>query len=226
MHRPIYICLEGLDGSGKSTAFKSVVKILEYQGYTVQEVCPTQSSCHCENKARCHCHSIEKLFNHYPILHKSRFLRMFLYAYRSNYAAQNINNQVDIILGDRSIVTSYVCRWNQSTFYNRILVWLTDKLEHKIPAPDYIIYLDVPQKILQARLSSRLKKDIDETKERSRAMQKAYYIISTQLVIKRLVHTKWHVINGDQTKDKVVQDILDLILPIITKKEMKRRIIK
>ena len=40
--RPIYICFEGLDGSGKTTLFKKIVKKLKEEGFTLCEVSPTQ----------------------------------------------------------------------------------------------------------------------------------------------------------------------------------------
>ncbi|MBD5469457.1 MAG: deoxynucleoside kinase [Lachnospiraceae bacterium] len=217
MSKPLYICFEGLDGAGKSTVYKRVMDILEQQGYRVQGICPTQTTCYCESKVACQCHSLEKLFNRYPKLHQYRFLRLFLYAYRSNYAAKHIDQSSDLILGDRSLITSYVCRWHHCNMYNRLLVFIVNRLEYKIPAPDYVIYLKVPQKVLHERLVNRGNIDIDETEDRSRAMEFAYDILRTRKgIIKRIAHTKWCVINGDQSEENVCRDAIFQIVQLIT----------
>lgn len=212
MNKPPYICFEGLDGSGKSTLLRRIVPLLEQQGYKVQKVCPTQTVCHCANKADCHCHSIERLFNRYPGLHKYRFLRMFLYAYRSNNAADDIDWSVDLLLGDRSLITSYICRWTRFNLYNRLLVLIINLLEYKIPAPDYVIYLHVPQNVLHERLLCRGKLDIDETEERSSAMKYAYNVLRTDNhLIKRLQDTQWYIIDGNQSEEAVCENVMKQI---------------
>ena len=101
MTRPRYICLEGLDGSGKSTAYEAVLSGLQQKGYRVYGLCPTKSTCRCADKLRCSCRSIERPFNRCAALRNSRFFRQFLYAYRSNRAAKEIDWNADVILGDR-----------------------------------------------------------------------------------------------------------------------------
>ena len=51
-------------------------------------------------------------FNRNPRLKQIDSERQLFYAHRSNHAAEHIDWNADIILGDRSLITSYVCRWS------------------------------------------------------------------------------------------------------------------
>ena len=222
MNRPIYICFEGLDGSGKSSTHNKVFACLQQEGIRVQGVCPTRSTCHCIEQSKCCCNSIERLFNRNPWLHRSRFLRMFLYAHRSNYAADHINLDVDLLLGDRSLVTSYICRWTRFNCCNRFLVWIVNRLEARIPAPDYVIYFDVPQEELKKRLTGRGNQDIDETDKRSQAMKKAYDELRNHpSIIRRIAQTRWYVINGCQAQEDVNRDVIECIRQLLAEHKSK-----
>jgi len=146
---------------------------------------------------------------------------MFLYAYRSNYAASHIDWNVDLLLGDRSIVTSYICRWTRFPLFNSFLVFIVNCLEHKLPAPDYILYLDVPHYILRERLSYRKALDVDETDKRSKAMRYAYDMLQTQEgIIKRIASSQWYRINGNQPEEAVCHDALNRILSLLQSKDI------
>lgn len=216
MRRPRYICLEGLDGSGKSTAYEAVLRELRRRNYRVYGLCPTKSTCSCVDKSKCSCRNIERLFNRCAALKNSRFFRQFLYAYRSNRAAKEIDWDADLILGDRSIVTSYICRWTDSRLHNRLLVLMVNCLENRIPAPDYILYLEVPAEELHRRLAERGERDIDETDERSRAMWRAYDYLRTEPdAVRRIKDTQWHTIDGDRSREEVADEVFNQIENII-----------
>lgn len=212
MKRPKYICLEGLDGSGKSTAYETVLKKLRQKGYRVYGLCPTKSVCRCMEKSKCNCRNIERLFNRHPVLNQSRFFRQFLYAYRSNRVAGEIDWDADFILGDRSIVTSYVCHWSDSKIQNRLVVLIVNLMEHRILAPNHILYLEVPAEELRHRLAERGVMDIDETDERSNAMRQAYeYLRGNPNAIKRVKDACWHTIDGARPREEVADEVLNWI---------------
>ena len=145
--RPLYICLEGLDGSGKTTLFKKIVKKLKEEGFTLCEVSPTQ---------KCGENDLwEKIYDKFKFLKDIIFFRNFLYAHRSNMVTKNIDWNVDLLIGDRSIITSFMCRWSKSDLKNKKVIARVNFLESKIPTPDYAIYLDVTPENLQKRLNYR-----------------------------------------------------------------------
>ena len=142
---------------------------------------------------------------------------MFLYAYRSNQASSYIDWNADVILGDRSLVTSYICRWTRNKMLNSVLVYVVNLLEYKIPSPDFIIYLDVPFMELEKRLRIRGNQDIDEKDARAKAMKFAYdTLLNNPLTIKRISNAKWIVINGNQSEDSVFYDAMKQISIILS----------
>jgi thymidylate kinase len=119
--------------------------------------------------------------------------RAIVYARRSNWAALNTNWSKSLVLGDRSIVTSYVTRWRKWLNSPSLSIRTVDLLESAIPAPDLVFYLDAPHELLMERLQSRGRAiDIDETPKRSMAMRKAYdEIIVDNLRPSRLANTRF-----------------------------------
>ncbi|HCC00802.1 MAG TPA: hypothetical protein DEP42_06280 [Ruminococcaceae bacterium] len=207
-HSGIYICFEGLDGSGKSTLFLEIIRRLKENKYQFTTICPTKPS---ENNS-----FFEILFRKYSFTKKSSLIRAFVYADRSNYACHQTKWDTPLIIGDRSIITSYVTRWRRwfnSRFLSRLIV---DSLERCIPAPDHVIYLSAPISLLRKRLLQRGHPlDIDETEERAKQMKNAYHEIQTENCIPRLNKTIWHTIDASKEKEVVADAAWKILKDII-----------
>jgi thymidylate kinase len=184
----MYVCLEGLDGSGKTTLFNGLkIKFDEHcklHGLTAEIACPTHNS----NPDSL----LEKLYNRNSRLKNSSLFRAFIYSRRSNFVAKNTNWNSDFVLGDRSIVTSYVTRWRKYRGSAKLSSLFVDIMESKIPAPDFVIMLDASPELLIRRLKARNKEiDIDETPKRSMEMRAAYKEIRDSALISRLGKAHW-----------------------------------
>lgn len=206
--RPLYICFEGLDGSGKTTLFKKIVKNLKESGITFYEISPTQ---------KCGDNDLwEKIYDKFKFLKDIIFFRQFLYAHRSNTVSKNIDWNVELLIGDRSIITSYMCRWSQSDFKNKQLIARVNLLESKIPTPDYAIYLDVKPENLQKRLKFRGDTDIDENERRSLEMRYAYdFLRNNPKAVSRIKNVKWIIIDGNLSEEEVFQNAWKEITSLI-----------
>lgn len=187
----MYLCLEGLDGSGKTTLFNKLKQRFSEYGCSVTEVCPTRIS-----RPESY---LEYLYSRHESLRQSSLFRALLYAARSHQTAKDAEWNSFVVLGDRSIVTSYVTRWRRWFNCRSLTVLFVNLFEHTIPAPDVVLYLSLPVSVLRARLLQRGKPtDIDETEARSEQMRSAYHEIMTGNPIKRLKNTKWIVIELDE----------------------------
>lgn len=217
-NHPIYICLEGLDFSGKSTVFEGVIPLLEQEGYRVYGLCPTKKSDPSYWMERMYRWLMDSKSFVAKLVRTNRFLhsacRMMLFAHRSNEAAARIATDADMLLGDRSIITSYACRWTRHNCINRMLVFLVDRMEYRIPAPDHVLFFDVPLKELHSRREQERSRalDLDENDNRANEMYRAYNELCIQSrLLKRLAHTQWHRIDASGSPETVRETVLEKI---------------
>lgn len=161
-----YIAIEGPKGCGKSTLLERLPQRLRDYGVTVALLCPTRPIPGP--------HPLERL----AAGSDDDALRERLYAARSNYHARRVPQDARLILGDRSILTSYATRWERAPAgQKRQYIARVDALEYLIGLPDHVIQLNVPEAHLLARLQARHGRDYgrhDETPERLRSVLAAY----------------------------------------------------
>lgn len=139
----MYIALEGIKGVGKTTILTHLKTLLaeSMDNYRFDVISPTHPT---PND-----HPLEVQYAHEP---DNDELREQVYAHRSNYHASHTDWQADMIIGDRSIITSLAVRWHR---VNNGLSALSHfkqvrAKEHLIAIPDVVIQLDCDaDKLLQ-----------------------------------------------------------------------------
>lgn len=195
----MYICLEGLKGCGKSTLLTSARQLLATHSVPFDLVAPT-------NSAPLEHSWTERLSAWLPCLRRLDAWNERLYAERSQYATDAGQWQRPLILGDRSIVTSYATRWYKWGNPQKCVARV-NALEAHLPAPDHIILLDLTphQAWERARARGRTYGQHDETLPRLHQAREAYFQIQ-RFGIPRLRHTQWHVLDAGQAPDAVFRD--------------------
>lgn len=220
--RGVYVCLEGVKGVGKSTVLSDVKAAYRAQGVAFAEACPTKSIANPHPPD----HLLEYLSSRIPSLRSEDEWNEALYAERSRHVARTVDWSSPLIIGDRSVVTSYVTRWQKYGSAQQTIDRV-DQYESEIPAPNVVIELRLSVDVLLKRLQNRERfyGKHDETVERLHEQLAAYDDIYAYLknrhagersdvfTMPRLAHTQWHRVEVDpaQTPAQVSRGILDIV---------------
>jgi thymidylate kinase len=200
----MYIAIEGVKGIGKSTLLEKLQDYFLQQQIHFTVACPTKPI---SNRT-----ISEWLFEKMPWVFQADGLKEMLYAHRSNVVAKATNWNVPLVIGDRSIVTSYATRlWKYQS--PTMQIERVDVLEPLIPAPDVVIYLKADLNKVLARIRKRVSRCYGKEDENpNKIIQdcKAYEYIM-QVKPARLNKTKWVVVDASQKPDKVFENTLQII---------------
>ena len=211
----LYICLEGLKGAGKTTLFEYVIERLEKEGVDFSRVSPTRSSGTTN--------LLERMVKKYPRLKDNRLMRVFLYAQRSNHASRTAEWNKELIIGERSLITSYATKWKKSSILRWLNLSIIDALENQIHSPDYVIYIDVPHDVLRTRIETRDKeRDIDDTAERLKDNELAYRHMMNGKSRSRIGEVQWLTVSGVGDKKDVAESVYALIMQKLQEQNFKR----
>ena len=204
----MYIALEGLKGSGKSTILHLLRKKLEDAKIPYQDFSPT--------KPMLDYNWMEFLNRWCPMLKNFDMWCENLYAARAKHAANKINWTGQLILGDRSILTSYVTRWfkwgDPIHCINRV-----NRMQANIPGPDVVIYLslDLSKIIKRVQVRNRNYGRKHEQPQVLAATQSIYHEVKIKRnKIPKLKHTKWITINANKTSEEVADQIFNQIIKL------------
>jgi thymidylate kinase len=195
----MYIAIEGLKGVGKSTLLDHLKGWLELAGVDYQMLCPT--------RAMPHQTWWEHAAQNSQYIQDDEF-RQALYAARSNYHSSQIDWSRELILGDRSIITSLVTRWEKTRRMPALnYIQQVRQQEYNISLPDHVIVLDLSDRVLLPRLAQRQRcyGKHDECLSRLQAARRAYSQIEQQADLLGLGSIRWHHVNADLTMRELTQ---------------------
>lgn len=203
----MYIAIEGLKGTGKSTLLERLPKRLAMYYPDLALLCPT--------RPMSTDHPLERLAANSA----DDAVRERLYAARSNHHASRLPRHASLILGDRSILTSYATRWDRVPANRKAQhIAHVDALEHRIGLPDHVILLEVPEQILLARLRVRAERQYgkhDEAPERLRSVVAAYRDLHEHAAELGLGAIIWHTVNAQAEPEKVLEHVLFKVRHIV-----------
>lgn len=195
-NRGVFICIEGLDGSGKTTQAKILVKNLRRKGFNA--VYTTEPSAG----------KVGKLIRSFVLDRDERVpvaLEALLFAADR---VDHVENVVKPLLrqGRVAVCDRYVY---SSLAYQGAAGLNLDWIEHVNKfalKPDLVLLVDVPSDVVVSRL--KRKKTVMETKQNQEKVREVYLKLAAE---KKLV-----LIDGDRPVRQVADDVLKTVLRTLT----------
>ena len=199
MKKGVFICIEGLDGSGKSTHAHRLVRNLNKKGFDA--IYTTEPSIG----------ELGQFIRGTVLEGKKRVPRVVEAVLFAADRVEHIENEVKPALKEGKIVVSDRCVYSSLAYQGATgldLEWIKEINCSALP-PDLAIYIDVPPEVVVKRI--RRKKSVMERLETQRRVQKVY--------LKFVNDGKLVSIDGDRKKGEVEQDVLSLILDFLEKRK-------
>ena len=194
----VFICIEGLDGSGKTTHAYRIVRNLQKQGFdAVYTTEPStgelgtfiRSSAVLEGKKRV-----------------PRVVEALLFAVDR---VEHLEKDVKPALEEGKVVISDRCVFSSLAYQGAAgldLEWIEEINRTALPA-DLAIYIDVPPEVVVKRI--RRKKSVMERLETQRKVQEVY--------MKYVENGKLVAVDGDKSKAEVTKSLLAVVMDFLQK---------
>lgn len=190
-----FICIEGLDGSGKTTHAHLLVQNLQNKGFdAIYTTEPSRGEYGQFIRA-----SVLQGEKRVP-----RVVEALLFAIDR---VEHVEKDVKPALEKGKIVVSDRCVYSSLAYQGAAgldLEWIEEINRFALP-PDLALYIDVPPEVVVKRI--RRKKSVMEKLKTQRKVKKVY--------MKFVEDGKLIPINGDRKKGEVEKDILSLILDFL-----------
>ena len=203
MNKKQFIVIEGIDGSGKSTQAELLKNYLINQGEKAV-ISSEPSNGIIGNLIR---QALKKRI--FFTADKNLFDEQMAYLFaadRHDHLYNDIDGVYQLINDGFDVISTRY--YFSSLAYNCYTVEqfeMVSKLNHKFPAPDVTIYLDVPVEISLERTTNRALKEIYETKEKLTLVKVNYQQIFDNYSSKLLI------IDGTKDRDAIHQRIIEFI---------------
>ena len=193
--RGVFICIEGLDASGKTTHARRLVRNLRRRGFDA--VYTTEPSLG----------EIGRFVRKYILQRKRRVpsvVEALLFAVdRVDHVEKRIKPALQegkIVVSDRYVYSSLAYQGAAGLD----LKWIEEINRLALP-PDLAIYIDVPPEVVVKRM--KRKKSVMENLETQRRVQEVY--------MKFVENGKLVPVDGNRRKDEVAKDILTVVLDFL-----------
>jgi len=194
----IFICVEGLDASGKTTHAHKLVRSLLERGYEALYTTEPSSG------------QIGKFVRTYILQRQKRIpttIEALLFAVdRADHVERTIRPAIKegkIVVSDRYVYSSLA--YQGAMGLN--LDWI-EEINRFAISPDLAIYIDIPPEVVIKRL--RRKKSVMENLQTQRKVRKVYMRLVKD---ERLV-----LIDADRAKHEVAKDVLSTVLDFLKKR--------
>jgi len=194
----IFICIEGLDGSGKTTHAYRLVRNLQKKGFdTVYTTEPSRGE-------------LGKFIRTSILQGKKRVPRVVEALLFAVDRVEHLEKMVKPALKEGKIVISDRYVYSSLAYQGAAgldLEWIEEINRMALP-PDLALYIDVPPEVVVKRI--RRKKSVMERLETQRKVREVY--------MKYVENGKLVAVDGDKRKGEVTRNILMVILDLLQKK--------
>jgi thymidylate kinase len=200
-HFDMYFALEGIKGSGKTSVFEKTVADLLSAGLAFQTIRPVAA------RPGSLVDALQERFGH----HFPDWLNERVYAHRSNLAGASAQRR-GCLLGERSVLTSYVTRWNEDDPLAGLA--RVDRLEDRIPLPHHVMFLSVSVELALRRIHRRAKRGYGRSEQTPAQLRRADSLYRHLAALGHrygLGHVQWHWIDADRPLHIIVDNVVDLV---------------
>ncbi|MHC3129103.1 MAG: dTMP kinase [Candidatus Bathyarchaeota archaeon] len=191
----VFICIEGLDGSGKTTHAHRIVRNLQKKGFdAIYTTEPSRGE-------------LGKFIRASVLQGKKRVPRVVEALLFAVDRVEHLEKMVKPALEEGKIVISDRCVYSSLAYQGAAeldLEWIEEINRMALP-PDLAVYIDVPPEVVVKRI--RRKKSVMERLETQRKVREVY--------MKYVKNGKLVPVDGDKRKGEVAQNILMLILDFL-----------
>lgn len=199
----LFVVIEGLDGSGKSTAAKLVSQKLSEKVKTIHTFEPNDSLCAGEYLRQV----LRKEIGQYSL----RILALGFAANRLDHCVRVINpflteNEPGIVICDRYYLSSLVYQSEEEFPMEAVM-----QLNEKTRKPDLILFLNVSEKVCYERLKNR--NEPEELFEKNFAKTKGKYEKAIQFLREKRQENIVEI-NGNGTLEQVTDSMLTEIIKV------------
>lgn len=201
--RGIFVCIEGLDGSGKTTHAHRLVRNLRRKRFdTIYTAEPSRGK-------------IGRFIRSHILQRKKRVPRVVEALLFATDRVDHVENTIVPALERKKIVVSDRYFYSSLAYQGATgldLKWI-EEINRFALQPDLAIYLDVPPEVVVKRMQR--KKSVMENVETQRRVEKVYlkFVENGMLV----------PVDGNRKKNEVTKKISTVVLDFLKKRELYRK---